>query len=299
MKKKDLISKWLNFNLSDEELEVFNKLDTSSSYHRIDRAAKLFKAPVYDVNSSYTELKGKLGSQNKSRNLYSYISAVAALLVVAFGLFYLLNTSSDVAYYAENSTKTEFLLPDRSEVILNAGSSVSFNDKNWSKNRNLTLEGEAYFKVAKGEKFTVQTKQGTVVVLGTQFKVNDREGYFEVSCYEGLVLVTNRGKEIELPAGYTYKTFGDRVVNEATALSKPSWLNNKSTFKSIPYNQVISELERQFDIEITGDATENKTLFTGSFSNENLKLALQAITIPLNLSYTINGKNVVFKINQQ
>jgi ferric-dicitrate binding protein FerR (iron transport regulator) len=299
MKKKDLISKWLNFNLNDEELEAFNELDASSSYHRIDRAAKLFKAPDFDSDASYKRLKTKLGSQKKAPGIYSYISAVAAVLVVAFGLFYILNLSPNTEYVAENSAKTEFLLPDSSEVILNAGSVISYSEKDWSKNRSLKLAGEAYFKVAKGEKFTVQTNQGRVSVLGTQFKVNDRDGYFEVSCYEGLVLVSHQGKEVELSAGYTYKAFGDIIVHEATALSKPSWLDNKSTFISVPFNQVVSELERQFDIEISGDATDSATLFTGSFSNEKLETALQAITIPLNLSYSINGKNVVFKIDQR
>ncbi len=299
MKKKDLISRWLNFNLSDEELGAFNDLDASSSYHRIDRAAKLFGAPEFDSVSSYQNLQNKLDNQKKIRPLFTYISGISAVLVVAFGLFYMLNSSNEIQYLAENSSTTEFLLPDNSEVILNAGSSVAYSDKNWSKNRILTLQGEAYFKVAKGEKFTVETNHGLVSVLGTEFRVNDRAGYFEVTCYEGLVLVSYDGSDLELSAGNTYKVFGGTIVNEQTALGNPSWLERKSTFKSMPYNQVVAELERQFNIEISGDATDFTTRFTGSFSNENLNTALQAITIPLNLSYSINGKNVVLKINQQ
>lgn len=299
MKKKNLISKWLNFNLSDEELEAFNELDASSSYHRIDRAAKHFRAPDFDSHTSYENLKSKLGSQKKTRPLYTYISAIAAVLVVAFGLFYILNTAVEHQFLAENSTTTEFKLPDNSEVILNAGSDITYTDKDWSRNRNLKLNGEAFFKVAKGEKFTVVTREGSVSVLGTQFRVNDRDGYFEVTCYEGLVHVSHNGKELDLPAGNTLRVFGNTTMNEETALAKPSWLENKSIFKSMPYNLVIAELERQFDVKIAGDLTDSSTLFTGSFSNLNLNTALQAITIPLNLSYTINGKNVVFKINQQ
>ncbi|MBT8275789.1 MAG: FecR domain-containing protein [Bacteroidia bacterium] len=298
MKKKDLISKWLNFNLSDEELEAFNDLDASSSYHRIDRAAEYFRAPEYDADTSYLKLQNKLGHQKKSRPLFTYFSGIAAVLVVAFGLFYLLNSANELEYLAENSTTKEFTLPDTSEVTLNAGSSISFIEKDWASSRNLKLKGEAYFKVAKGEKFTVQTKQGSVSVLGTQFRVNDREGYFEVTCYEGLVRVSHGGNELDLQAGNTYKVFGNTIINEVTALAIPSWLENKSMFKSMPYHQVIAELERQYDIKISGDSADSAILFTGSFSNKNLDTALQAITIPLNLSYTINGKNVVLKINQ-
>lgn len=299
MKKKDLISKWLNFNLSDEELEAFNNLDVSSSYHRINEAAKHFKAPQLNSEESYSRLKEKLGTEKSSHSLYYYVSGIAAILVVAFGLFYFLNNSSDVSYLAANSNTTEFLLPDNSEVVLNAGSSISFNEKNWSGDRQLTLDGEAYFKVAKGEKFTVSTAQGSVTVLGTEFLVNDRKEYFEVSCFEGLVQVNYGDKKLELSAGNTFKAYNGRVVNEKTAMNEPSWLEHKSIFKSVPYRFVLQELERQFDIKISGDAINSNTLFTGSFNNENLDTALQAITIPLNLSYTINGKNVVLKIDQQ
>ncbi|KAA3616755.1 MAG: FecR family protein [Flavobacterium sp.] len=299
MKKKDLISKWLNFNLSDEELETFNNLDVSSSYHRIDRAAKHFKAPDLEMEASYDRLKKKLRSKRSSRILYYYVSGIAATLLVAFGLFYFLNNSANVEFLATHGENTQFTLPDNSEVILNSGSIVSFNQKKWTQDRQLKLDGEAYFKVAKGETFTVSTAQGSISVLGTEFKVNDRKDYFEVSCYEGLVKVFYNGEEQHLSAGNVFKAFDDRVVTETTTAIKPTWLDQKSTFKSIPYRVVLKELERQFDIEISGAETNSNTLFTGSFNNENLETALQAVTIPLNLSYTINGKNVVLKINQQ
>ena len=296
MKKKDLISKWLNFNLSDTEKETFDKLDVSASYHRIDRAAKYFKAPELNTESSYQDLKSKLGSQNETtRPLYGYISGLAAVLVVAFGLFFLLNSSEATEYIAENASMTEFSLPDTSEVILNAGSSISYDENKWADVRMVKLDGEAYFKVAKGKKFSVHGSQGVVTVLGTQFKVKDRENYFEVSCYEGLVRVELRGHSYELSAGDAVKSYGDMVVSERTVLGKPSWLEHKSIFKSVPYHEVIRELERQFDVQITGEATNSDTLFTGSFSNENIDTALQAITIPLNLSYSIDGKSVVLK----
>jgi len=294
MKKTDLISKWLNFNLSDNELEAFNNLDASGSYRKIADAARHFKSPDFNSADSYLTLQQKLIEQKKTASWKRYISGIAAALVICFGIYYFLNTPA-TEYLAENKTTTEFLLPDASKVVLNAGSSISFKEENWSDNRSLKLNGEAYFSVAKGEKFTVNTKQGSITVLGTEFKVNDRPGFFEVTCYEGLVSVHHNNQKIKLPSGNTYKFFGNKVVNETITTARPGWLSKKSIFKSVPYNQVIDELERQYDIRISGDATNEQTLFSGSFSHENLEIALQAITIPLNLSYTINGKNVVFK----
>ena len=66
-----------------------------------------------------------------------------------------------------------------SEVMLNAMSSVSFNKHKWDDIREITLEGEAYFKVkpipATNAKFWVQTADLKVEVLGTQFHVNTRK----------------------------------------------------------------------------------------------------------------------------
>ena len=71
--------------------------------------------------------------------------------------------------------------------------------------------------------------------------------------------------------------------------------NNKSVFRSTPFSIVVDELERQYNISISGDQRNTQTLFTGSFYHENLDTALQAITIPLNLEFSINGNEVVLK----
>lgn len=295
MKKKNLISKWLDFNLSDTEKEAFNHLDVSDSYHRLDRAAQFYKAPELDTERSYGDLRSKLGSQKRPVSVYRYVSAIAAVLIVAFGLFYFLNSANPVEYAAGNADRVEFSLPDDSEVVLNAGSSITFKESNWANNREVKLNGEAYFKVAKGSKFEVLTSQGSVSVLGTQFSVKDRVDYFEVSCFEGSVRVVYEGSSEVLSPGETFKGYADVILNDKTELAEPSWLSDKSIFKSVPYRQVVDELERQYDIQISGNSTDSNTLFTGSFSNQNLETALQAITIPLNLSYSIDGKSVVLK----
>lgn len=298
MKKKDLISKWLDFNLSDTELEAFNELDASDSYRKISETAQLFKAPELEVASSYNSLNTKISAQKKKKPVLRYISGITAVLVICFGVYYFIAGQSDT-FKAVNGTTAKVKLPDSSEVILNDGSSISFEAGNWETDRMVSLEGEAFFKVVKGGKFTVSSAHGEVAVLGTQFSIKDRPDFFEVICYEGRVRVSIKEKQFDLNAGEGIKWYGDTILNESIAEVKPEWLANKSVFKSVPYIQVLRELERQYDINITGRPADYETLFTGTFSHENLDTALQAITIPLNLSYTIDGKNVVLKNNQQ
>jgi len=128
---------------------------------------------------------------------------------------------------------------------------------------------------------------GTVTVLGTKFNVVVREHYFEVNCYEGIVTVTFQNNTLKVPAGSSFK-----VLNSTGNLGKitetnPSWIENNSSFKSMPYKYVIQEIERQYDITVLYDTEYATTLFTGNFTHTNLEMALQAISIPLNLKYTI------------
>lgn len=297
MKKEDLIIKWLDNNLSEKELKAFEQLDASSIYTKMDRAAQSFKAPSFDVDTAFSKLKEAQITPKSSSQWKKYLSGIAAALILSFGLYFAFQQTSDTQILAQNSEKIESLLPDASQVVLNAGSSISFNEKSWADDREVDLKGEAYFKVAKGSKFTVHTSQGQVSVLGTQFTVNARENFFEVICFEGLVEVTFNGTVHKLPAGKGFKVYDNKQFDNTTEKLEPTWLQEKSSFISVPYVEVVEELERQYNTEISVNPNLTRTLFTGSFTHANLETALQAITIPLNLSYTINGNEVVLKPN--
>ena len=295
MEKKNLISNWLNFNLSDKEKEAFDKLDVSDSYRAISEAAKKFKAPEFDVDQSFEKFLEKRETKtSKSPSLYRLIGGIAAAVIVCMGLFYFLSPTP-VTYIAHNTENVQLQLPDGSEVILNDGSELSYTDSSWDENRNISLSGEAFFNVESGNTFQVATRTGLVTVIGTKFNVKDRENYFEVSCYEGIVSVFHNKQSFELGTGQTIRITGDIVTQAKTGFGKPSWLEKKSVFKSTPFSEVVDELERQYDVNISGDLRNTQTLFTGSFYHENLDTALQAITIPLKLEYSINGNNVIFK----
>ena len=59
---------------------------------------------------------------------------------------------------------------------------------------------------------------------------------------------------------------------------RPHWTNNLSRFKAIPFNEVVAELERQFDVKITLKDNSAQRLFTGSFTHDNLENALISIS---------------------
>ena len=187
------------------------------------------------------------------------------------------------------------VLPDNSEVILNSSSLLSYNKKEWDEKRDIVLDGEAFFKVSKGQKFTVHTDAGNVQVLGTQFNVKERSDYFEVQCYEGIVAVTYGNQKVVLTKGKAFRIING-ISQDITGFNanKPSWLNDESSFVQVPLSEVIEELERQYNIKIQSDNIDLTQLFTGTFTHKDKNIALQSVTIPLQLSYKIDKNTVIF-----
>lgn len=296
--QENYLAKWLNDELTEAELAEFKKSDAFATYQKIRDTAATLEAPEFDLDKAWASLelqkkteRPKVFTLAPFKPFLKIAAVVSVLLAASFIYLSTLNESVSTGY-AENKSIT---LPDNSEIVLNAESEVSYSEKNWDSKRNISLSGEAYFKVAKGQQFTVATDQGTVTVLGTQFNVEARENYLEVSCFEGLVSVTFNGAETKLPAGNSFLAInGHSTAQKVLVNGSPSWLTNESSFKSVPLNYVLDELQRQYDLRVKTEGIDLNQLYTGSFSNENLNLALKSISIPLQIKFKLEGNKVLF-----
>lgn len=296
MNREELIKKWLDHNLNPEEQKAFELLDDYDELVKVTNALEAYKASDFSVDANYQNLKSRLKS--KDTKVVSWIKPllrIAAMLALGFSIYYY-TTTLDTEINTLVAQQTQVELPDASTVNLNSNSTLIFNKNNWNNNREVTLDGEAFFKVAKGQKFDVVTSDGIVSVLGTQFNVKQRLNYFEVTCYEGLVAVTHKEKIVKLYPGYTFKFInGKQIANEKESTIAPSWLNGESNFKSVPLSHVISEFENQYNLKVTIDNIDSTRLYSGSFTHKNLDLALKSITLPLNLSYSKSGNIITLK----
>lgn len=295
MNKEDLLIKWLDGELSAAELDTFQQQKEYASYEKLYKNAIYFKSPKINKEQQYTNFHLKLAKENTAPKFiqsYKFLLRIAAVLVIGFSLYFTLNNGDLVKVNTLVAQHTNIILPDNSEVMVNAASVVKYNKEDWDKKRQLTLEGEAFFKVAKGAKFEVKTKMGIVTVLGTRFNVKHRNKLFEVQCFEGLVNVEIDKTNIKLQAGETIRFINNKLIEGKTSLTKPSWIDGKSSFKSIPYYEVIAEFERQFGVIIIIENVDKDKLFTGSFVHDNKELALKSITQPFKLRYDIDNKNV-------
>ncbi|MEO9892210.1 FecR family protein [Aurantibacter sp.] len=298
MMQENNLAKWLNNELSAEELETFSKTEAYKTYQKIATVTETLKSPDFDTDKALLDFKNKnyasapkVIALKSYKNFFKIAAAIAVLLVASFFYLNTLNESINTQF----AEQKEIRLPDNSEIVLNADSKISYDKENWSTTRNIELNGEAYFKVAKGKKFTVATENGTVTVLGTQFNVENRDEYFEVSCYEGLVSVIYDGKETNLPAGNSFLVINGKIANlDAPKNGRPSWIDNESTFKSIPLKYVLAEFERQHNVTTTTNNINVDQLFTGAFSNTDINLALKSISVPSQLKFKLEGTKVLF-----
>lgn len=295
MKHEELIKKWLDNDLNPEESKAFEALDDYQELAKLSDSVKRFEAPEFNSKEALDAVLQKIQSpQITQKNSWkTYVLRIAAVLAISLSVYYFSTTlNTNIATLAAQKTTVE--LPDNSEVILNAGSSLSFNESKWSDARNVSLDGEAFFKVAKGKSFNVLTADGKVTVLGTEFNVKQRSGLFEVICYEGSVKVTHQTDEKILKPGDGFLLLDGKIIarEKETAIG-PSWINNESYFKSMPFAHVIHEFERQYNVTIETDNIDLDQLFTGSFVHNEQTLALKSITLPLNLKHSKKDNSTI------
>ena len=228
----------------------------------------------------------------RSFNLARWASVAAAIIL----LVYFITRNPSTAVVAEAGERITVDLPDRSTVVLNAGSTIQYSKKSFLKDRELNLTGEAFFQVRQGSQFAVHTDGGVVTVLGTKFNVLSREDRFEVSCLEGKVSVENqhdntileKGKRCEVNTATKNLDLG--VL--ATTLDAPEWTRGKFVFEDETLKTVVEELERQYNIKVILAPGLEELRYTGLFESGDLEKALSLVTWPLHLKANVNGTTV-------
>lgn len=287
------LHKWLNDEATPADLEELQDMPEFSSYQKIDRYVKRMVLPEHPTDSGLEDVKRHLATKRKVPVItMGMLLKIAAVLVLIAASYVYITTLPDRVATQVAQTET-LVLPDASQVVLNENSEITYRPTSWEENRSLSLTGEAYFDVAKGSTFTVETSHGTVAVLGTQFNVKATDDSFTVSCYEGLVAVSHKGITRKVPSGQSVVLEQGAWAQQAVYVSGPYWINNESTFAHAPLGRVLDEVASIYNVAITTQNIDVTLPFTGSIAHTDLETALQGITIPLSLKYTIANDNAV------
>lgn len=226
---------------------------------------------------------------------WSYAAAVLILIAGATLWWSVLPGTHVRTGKAEFAAHT---LPGDSQINLNASSKVFYNEKKWSKERKVSLKGEAMFDVKKGTRFVVETPSGMVEVLGTRFNVLDRGGHLRVECFSGRVRVSSGSQQIILEPGESVDFRNQQMHNQSFDLEeKKIWQDGFFEFEDATFEEVFEEMERQFDIKIQAGSEIRALPYHGFFDSSDLDEAFEIVCFTQGLQYE-QIKPGVYRVTQ-
>ncbi|MBN2165303.1 MAG: FecR family protein [Marinilabiliaceae bacterium] len=224
---------------------------------------------------------------------FRYAIAATLMLLIGTGLF--------MRFYSETITTIKgehanVLLPDGSEVSLNALSNLNYQPYWWWIERNVKLNGEGFFKVKKGERFTVYSDEIKTQVLGTSFNVYSREGNIEVACITGKVKVSGKLDEIILLPNEKAELQENKKLTKNSFENEKeinAWIASEFYYESSPLSQVFDDLELQFNVEFEfdSDIQLNNLKYSGFFKkNHSFENILNLVCKPFGFKFNRTEK---------
>ena len=189
-------------------------------------------------------------------------------------------------------------LPDGTDVWLNYGSVLKYSNRFGKANRDVIIEGEAFFEVVKEAKnsFTVTLGNSKVIVHGTTFNVKaySSDDKYEVILVEGSVEYVNSQKNIFIEAGERIsesRSSRELIVDQVDTEKYTSWKSGKAYFDNETLFDLITLLEKWYDVEFefTSDDAKSYT-FTGVINREQtLDYTLKIIEMTNKVKFVKKG----------
>ncbi|QIH40253.1 DUF4974 domain-containing protein [Flavobacterium sp. Sr18] len=251
------------------------------------------------INTEINTPKGKL------RSLYFKTATIAAIAILLLGIPFLITQSTSKSLLTQSAAKGEIktlFLPDGSQLILNANSSITYST-DFKDNRKLVLKGEAYFKVVRNPKspFTIETSQFKTKVLGTSFTIRAYENYTNtISVLSGKVEVNSK----ENPSQKIYLIKNQQLrfqKSQVPQLSNNSrqdflaWTKNIVILENTSLGETAEILRNKFDVTILFDNPELEQLrISGKFKEENITTILKSIAEVKQLEIDFETPNKIF-----
>ena len=353
----ELMAKKTAKGASPEELEELARLLAANPsyayFHEVVLALKgnqdhleLITPKEELVDHGWQDLAGKLNEGQTGTGLLRRLSggarwvaaAVFLVVLVTGALLYYKKSSaqlqaenpSSLVSYAGFGATRKLVLSDGTKVWLNAGSKLTYPNVFSGDRREVKLEGEAYFEVAKVSKapFSVHAGKITVGVLGTSFNVkaytgdkdiettlitgkvqvtmdNEPEKPILLSPHEKLTIVNEtegvrekkeKGAEAPEPQkAYNALRYQVQLLPQSTGngFVETAWVNNKLVINDESFETVAQMLERKYDVSIRfGDERLKQEHISGVFEKESIDEVLQILQMTTGFKYRLDGKEI-------
>jgi ferric-dicitrate binding protein FerR (iron transport regulator) len=244
---------------------------------------------------------------------FSKYAAIVILAIFAGSLLHrgktpVQNATGITEIYVPLGQMSQVTLPDSSRVWLNSGTTLRYANHFGTENREVSLQGEAFFKVKhSGMPFRVKLKKSEVEVLGTSFNVVsfNNDPFSEVTLVEGKVKINDSsGREVvNLKPSEQIRLSDDLKNNSLKKVNTgffTSWTEGKIVFEEERLAEIIPQLQRWYNVEIRlSDEAIGNYRFSGTIlKNKPVDQIVKAFSLllPVHIQYTnnLNKKDTVF-----
>lgn len=301
---KEILQRYVEGNVNPEEIiAVVDWLDADENNVREFMA--LHK--LNDI-SLLNQADNRADNQKKKRTVsfrkIGYeLAKIAAILIIFWGGTKLFETNtteeSIITYqtlYVPAGQRAELILPDSTRVWLNAHSKLIYPVSFGKGNRQVELNGEAYFDVVHNEKqpFIVKIRQMDIQVLGTEFNVTSYSSDFEVSLLRGCIELSspNLSSTYRMKEKEHIKLKNNKlIINNITDYDYFRWKEGLICFNNESVATIIEKLKLYYDINIE---THNKKFLNSRYSGkfrtkDGIEQVLKVLQIEHKFSYTKNN----------
>lgn len=291
------VHRWLD----DNDVTAYPDVHRQKKYERKIQAGWLQMVEDFNV----------LGVHSPNKRYWNrrWLLAAASVILVAltFYLYRILSPgfSYDAKYETSYGEIKRINLADGTTVTLNALSTLEVAKNYNTDNRDVYLQGEAYFQVKdKAEKpFVVHAKRLSATALGTSFDVSafSDDPAISVSLKEGKVLVRahtgGKVKDVVLEPGegVIYKKDSALLqMGEFNPKVQLAWQQQIISFENADMQEVVRKLERFYGVRIsTKGLSPRHWQLTGEYKNQTLKDILESLSFNYDLRYKVNGKEII------
>lgn len=200
-------------------------------------------------------------------------------------------------------------LPDNSQIMLNAVSKLTYNPSDFnSRERKVSLDGEAYFKVSKDTQrpFQINTDGAVIKVLGTVFNLNayKNESHAYLSLEDGTVLFSSQksGENVILKPNQRVvlnKNTGRISVETVDKIeSMHAWTQHELVFQNVPLSIILKQIKKHHSVQfiISNDVNQNAK-FTGVLPVNDLQTTINILAITYDLKANIQDNIITLKAN--
>ena len=269
------------------------------------------KLPETDFESLYDRIYPNLDTRplGRSRRFPGTIKVAAAaigLLLIAgiafYQFFYIGAGIMQTTGYGESK---EVVLPDQSVITLNTNSTLEYAREWDNQNREVWLNGEAYFSIAHledNQKFIVHTNEVSIEVLGTEFNVHHRRGDTKVVLNSGKValnIAKSNDTTIVMSPGelVQYSASEDQIITRIVdPEAHSSWRNKRLTFDKTKLYEIRQILEDEYGLEVVfEDSSQSNRELSGAISIENVDVFLNGLSESLDITIVRTEDKVVFE----